>query len=146
MKKCFLVSVYMLFCSLLFAQNKQEQIKLNAATKPQTLVTIEDFNKAIAENPQNTDLYISRVRLKGMANDFKGAINDFSKAIELYPNATAAYFDRAKCKVKIKDFEGAIFDFSKTIEIDEKNYIAYYERANLFFDTKKYKEAVYDYT
>ncbi len=101
-KKYILIAVYVFFTSAVFAQQQQEKLNSKLQPKQQNLVTIEDFNKAIAANPKNTDLYIARARLKGMANDYKGAIKDFTKAIELYPNATAAYFDRAKCKIKNK--------------------------------------------
>ncbi len=78
---------------------------------------IEDFNKAIEIDPNNSDNFNNRGIARSELGDHQGAIEDYTRAIALDPNDAAAYSNRGNSKSKLKDYEGAISDYSKAIEI-----------------------------
>ncbi len=79
---------------------------------------IEDYDKAIALNPNDALAYANR----GVAYRKKGevdrAIADYDMAIALNPNDAAAYFNRGLAYYEKGDEDQAIADFRKVLEIE----------------------------
>ena len=56
---------------------------------------IDDFTRAIAEDPNNADFYHNRGFAKRKLGDFPGAVLDYTAAIRLNANHHRAYYNRA---------------------------------------------------
>jgi tetratricopeptide (TPR) repeat protein len=82
---------------------------------------IQDFNKSIELDPQNSFAYINRGSAKSNLKDYRGAIQDYSKSIVLNPKNSIAYYNRGNAKSSLKDYRGAIQDCSKAIELMPNN-------------------------
>jgi tetratricopeptide (TPR) repeat protein len=78
---------------------------------------IEDYNKAIALNPNYAEAYYNR----GNAYYFKGqydrAIEEFNKAIALNPNDATAYNNRGLAYGKKGHYDRAISDFQRACDM-----------------------------
>lgn len=79
---------------------------------------IEDFNKAIEVDPDNSVYYAERGYSKAALQDYPGAIADYNKAIELRPEFTKCfYFARGDAKSYLQDYQGAVDDYTKSMEL-----------------------------
>jgi len=82
---------------------------------------IEDFNKAIALDPNYAKAYTNR----GIAYADKGqhdrAIEDYNKAIALDPNYAEAYTNRGVAYYLKGNMGRAISDFQKACDMGEEN-------------------------
>lgn len=87
---------------------------------------IEDFNKAIASNPNTQDFMIFSYRgnAKTKLRDFNGAIDDFDRALEIQPskvvdysNWIRNYYNRGVAKFYINDLNAACEDWHKAFEL-----------------------------
>ena len=97
---------------------------------------INDYNKAIDINPNQTLPYYLRGKAKGSLGDYTGLLSDFDKVIELGAkkrereiysweqvaydmNANidySFYESRARAKVHFEDYSGAIEDYKKALK------------------------------
>jgi len=89
---------------------------------------IEDYTKAINNNPNFVNAYYNRGISKGKLEDKEGAIEDYTKAITIEPNDVSAYNNRGNLKRKLGDYYGSIADFTKAIVINPNYALAYYSR------------------
>ena len=89
---------------------------------------IQDYNKAIELDPDNTATYNNRGNAKYALGDYRGAIQDYNKAIELDPDYADAYYNKGVTKAELGDYIGAVEDWSKAIELDPDHTAAYYNR------------------
>ena len=111
------------------------------------LGAIDEYNKAIKENQNNSGAYYNRANAKTELNDYTGAIIDYTKAINLNPRwSPLAYSGRANAKADQGDYKGAINDFNKSIELYSKDAETFYNRGNVKFEIKDYQGAIDDYT
>jgi tetratricopeptide (TPR) repeat protein len=83
---------------------------------------LEDYNQAIALNPDGGE-YRNRGQLKHYRfNDSKGALADYNRAIVLAPNDAPSYYLRGKLKLEsLKDSKGAIPDLTKALALAKKD-------------------------
>ncbi|HEV7346877.1 hypothetical protein [Telluribacter sp.] len=114
---------------------------------------IEDYNRALESNPNESINYFCRARLIYRYEndirkpDYEGAIKDFSKSIELNPKEWIAYYFRAFVMFhKYKDYKSAIEDCNNTIIHNPEYYLAYILRAQIKDRIKDYRGAIEDYT
>jgi len=106
---------------------------------------IEDYDKAIELDSEDTSAYYNRGVAKGELGDYEGAIEDYDKAIELDDEYTKAYFSRGWAKGELGDYKGAIEDYDKAIELDDKYTSAYYNRGWAKGELGDYEGAIEDY-
>ena len=160
-----------LFISLswfnVIGQTAEEYIKSahDKAELGNNLGAIQDWDKAIALNPENDDAYYSRGLLKLALGEKNGACLDLSKAGELgkaeaYPliskhcnlppvNALGytaiEYGKSAVQKEVLGDYHGAVQDYNKAIELDSNYVAAYNKRGIVKGNLGDYHGAIQDY-
>jgi serine/threonine protein kinase/lipoprotein NlpI len=99
--------------------------KFSKGNKQQAL---EDFNKAIALDPNFANGYIDRGNARDALGDKQGAIADYTRAIELDSRYADAYINRGNIRNGLGDRQGANADYSKAIEANPGYALAYYNR------------------
>jgi Flp pilus assembly protein TadD len=106
---------------------------------------IDDFNKALALDPENDYAY----NLRGMAfmnqGKFSEAIDDFNKVIELDSGNAIAYVSRGWVHMNEGRNEEAINDFNRGIELDPDYATAYNDRGIYYYKQERYDEAKKDF-
>jgi tetratricopeptide (TPR) repeat protein len=107
---------------------------------------LEDYNKAIALDPNYADSYVERGNVLLGLGDKQGAIADYTRAIKLDPNYALAYYNRGVVRNDLGDKQGALVDYTKAIEFDPKYVGAYNNRGNVRSDLGDKQGAIADYT
>lgn len=80
---------------------------------------LEQFNQAIALEPENPDLYFSRGLTQSDLGDQQQAIADYSKAIEFDGTFSAAYYQRAMARIAVP-IAGVTSFTQPTIAVDQR--------------------------
>jgi WD40 repeat protein len=132
---------------------------------------IQDFNEAIAQNPNFADAYLGRaaiyIALKQYQNDNKTAkaMRDIAEALFLKPNYPAAFLMRGSIQLqeqiersdnrrhqnaKLQDYAKALEDFNRVINSsaqDASKYLAlaYYQRGSIYLKTDHPQRAIDDF-
>jgi tetratricopeptide (TPR) repeat protein len=89
---------------------------------------IEDFNRAIALNPEYALAYNNRGVTLKKAGMLQEAIEDFDRAIALNPSYYKAYNNRGSAYGKIGRPDKAVEDFDKAISLNPSYYETYLNR------------------
>ena len=79
---------------------------------------LQDFNRLLQINPQNSAAYIGTGLIKQNRNDLEGAMKDFNTAL-MYKQSYEGYIDRAMLKINLADIEGAKADLGKALQINK---------------------------
>ncbi len=80
--------------------------------------TLEDYNKVLKSNPENSIAYFMRADVKEVYRDHIGAIDDLTNAIKYNSKYPEALYKRGAIKLKINDYDGAKFDLeAKAISV-----------------------------
>jgi len=139
----------MLECPAGYAAKDTKSLYTSAAAKFKKnnfMGAIEDYTKAIEQNPKDSYAYLHRGIVKGTESDDLGAIADYNKAIELDPKNSLAYSNRGIEIAKKGDYAGAISDYSIAIKLNPKYAIAYNNRGNAKAAIGDFTGAIEDYT
>jgi tetratricopeptide (TPR) repeat protein len=107
---------------------------------------INDYNKAIAINPNYAKAYGNRGNAKSRKGDLDGALADLNRAIEIQPDYVIAFYNRASAKRAKGDMAGAMADFNKTIQLQPNFAAGYAGRAGLKQANGDYDGAIADFT
>ncbi len=91
---------------------------------------IEDFTKAIEQNPQHDLAFFNRAVEKMHLKDHAGAVKDFTKSLEIKPTSSA-YYGRAKSQKILENYEAAIKDYTRAIKLDPQDISSYFDRGIL---------------
>ena len=88
---------------------------------------IDQFDKAIALNPDNAGYFSSRANALKFIKDYKAAISDFSWLVEHNPSESKYYGDRGICLFELGNNAEAEADLRKAIELSPGNkyYLSY---------------------
>ncbi len=78
---------------------------------------LADFNKAIENRPDFTEIYVVRGTIKNDKGDLDGAVADYNKAIEMNPKLAIAYCARGLLNYNSHKFTDALADFRKSCEL-----------------------------
>ena len=105
----------------------------------------EDYEKAIAVNPDYANAFNNRGNIKSKQGDYFGAIEDYNRAIGLNEMFPEAHCNRGIAKENLGDLTGAIQDFSKAIELDSQYGDAYFHRGSAKESLGDYPGALIDY-
>ena len=106
---------------------------------------IEDYDRAIAIDPDYVVAYSNRSVAKSHKGDYDGAIADCSNAVAIDPNYSAAYNNRGAAKLRKGDYDGAIADCSESISIDPNRAATYNTRGAAKAHKGDYDGAIADY-
>jgi tetratricopeptide (TPR) repeat protein len=110
-------------------------------------LALQDFNQAIAVDPQDPDNYLVRARLRyDNLFDRKGALADYDRAIALNPKYLLAYNERGQLRYFSNDDAGALADYNQAIAINPKNSTGYSNRASVKQRLGDKKGALADYS
>lgn len=115
-------------------------------------LALEEFNKALIQNPKMKEAYYERAitywyiadesDYMGISDDFerniRKGIADLNKAIELDPNYVAAYYERGNFYFDLFDNEKAMADYGKVIQLakDLRPYSLLYFNRSLIYSGK----------
>ncbi|MFM8744117.1 MAG: tetratricopeptide repeat protein, partial [Cytophagales bacterium] len=94
----------------------------------------DNLTKALALDPNNSDLYYNVALIKEEGQEYEAAKQDYDKAIRLNPKDAAAFYGRANCKAELGDPGAGIADLDDAIEIDGKNSSYYKLRGNFNYE------------
>jgi tetratricopeptide (TPR) repeat protein len=127
----FLVLVPFILFSNCNQQNKQAKAFYeggNTQVKSGNIINaIIYYNKSIALDSTQVEVFMARANAKLSVVDYKGAIGDFTKVIQMDPKRAEAYLSRGVVKVYMKEFTNeAASDLMKAIQLNPKLTNAYY--------------------
>jgi tetratricopeptide (TPR) repeat protein len=107
---------------------------------------IDAYSKALAQRPNDANVYYDRGVAYGRLNQWKEAIGDYTRAIEHDAGMAKAYNNRAAAYAQQHDYQRAIADFTKAISLDPGAALAYRNRALAYHDLGQLTQAIEDYT
>jgi Tfp pilus assembly protein PilF len=97
------------------------------------------FNKAVAETPNDPNIYSDRAVAFLHNKDHASCMADFDKAVNLQPDYAYRYASRAFAKTHFGDIEGAMIDYEKAIELDPNDAVAY-NNLGMLLEQRGYKK------
>jgi len=107
--------------------------------------TIQEFNKAIPIDPDDSDAYNNRGNAYYDLGQWRRAIEDYDKAIHLDPDDAMAYYNRGVAYYNLGQWHRAMEDYDKAIQLDPGYALAYYSRGNAYHDLGQYQLAIEDF-
>ncbi|MBL8098087.1 MAG: tetratricopeptide repeat protein [Anaerolineales bacterium] len=106
---------------------------------------IQDFDKVIQINPQDTTAYHNRGFAYFILGEYERAIQDYNQAIKINPQNANTFSSRGVAYLILSEYERAIQDFDKAIQIDPKFTEAYINRGSAYDNLGKYERAIQDF-
>ena len=148
MKKGLLFSLAMIVIITSFGQSAKDltQKGMELYEKREFMEAILNLNKAIEIDPKYSQAYFARGNIKGIFEDYHGAMKDYNSAIESNPKLFYGYFERGNVKMKLQDYFGAIADYTSAIALNENYVEAYFNRGKAKQFLQAYEEAINDCT
>ncbi|XP_078515478.1 tetratricopeptide repeat protein 6 isoform X2 [Lissotriton helveticus] len=107
---------------------------------------IQDFNRALAVNPKQFQVYLCRAAFYGFTKRYTKAIMNCNEAIKLEPSSVRAYLYRGALKYYAQVYKLAVEDLTKAAQMDPACSLAFYNRAVVHHETKAYEKALADYS
>ncbi len=89
---------------------------------------IEDYDKAIALNPNDASFYYNRGNTYDYKGEYDRAITDYDQAIALDPKLAPAYGNRGLVYARKGENDRAIMDFNKAIALEPEYAMNYFYR------------------
>ena len=125
-----LVAMVTTGCSPYSAESERSRYYADVLqTRGDLRAAIENYDRAIAQDPSNAHAYNDRGVAKHKLGDTVGAMADFNKGISINPKCGTLYYHRATMKaykipvggtsadLRGKDVDGALADCAKAIEL-----------------------------
>lgn len=111
------------------------------------ILAIQDFNKVISLDADNSMAYAFRSAVYVDLKDYKGAIEDCKKALELNPNNEIAYIRMGDSyfSMSTPDYIEAMKAYNYAINLNEKNKTALHNRGFAKKELKDYHGAIDDF-
>lgn len=98
--------------------------------------------QALAENPEDADVYNSLGILYGQAGQFEPAVAAFLEAIDLEPEHNWAHNNLGRTYINMNQFEQSIPALSEAIRIDPDNAKAHYNLGLAYANLERYEDAI----
>lgn len=96
-----------------------------------TLMAVNDFNRALEIDRYDPDTWASRGMLNLMRKSYKEAENDLSQAIYLSVRNANLYVNRALSRFYQNNLRGAMADYDLALDMEPNNFIGHYNRGLL---------------
>jgi tetratricopeptide (TPR) repeat protein len=106
---------------------------------------MDDFNRALQNNPYLADAYNERGNLWRLDENYARAIEDYDTAISIEKDHDAAYYNRGICHEKLKQYEEAEEDLSFALKYNSGIAEAYEARGRIRALMKNYEGAINDF-
>ena len=109
---------------------------------------IEEFNSAIAHDPDYSSAYNNRGNAYYRLSNYQRAIEDYDRAIALDPEKAFAYMGRAQIYHDAMELHKAIEDYSRAIRYapDSNNRAKMYnDRGIAYYGLRQYEKALSDF-
>lgn len=103
---------------------------------------INDYNKAIEIEPNNSNALNNRGYTFNLMEDYESAIKDFEKAISLEEDFAYALNNRGYAKIKLGLKEDGLADLEKSMTLDGTNSYCYLNFGVYHYDNKEYQKAL----
>lgn len=103
---------------------------------------LEDFDRAIAIDPQYARAYHLRGLAREVKNDDHGALDDFNRAIELAPDYGVAYHSRATLLTKLGQTERATADIQMLTHLTQRNIETFANENNVWRSQHMHLESI----
>ena len=143
-----LLGLLLTFCGCL---GQSEPGAAAAAARAKILIGRGEFdaavatlNAAVADSPDDPELYADRALAKERLGDDRGAEEDYSRAIDLDPRHFRSLNDRAAIRARGGRFEGAISDLTAAIDVQPTTALPYANRAQALIDSGDAESALSD--
>ena len=107
---------------------------------------IQDFNRALAINPELFEAFLARACIYGMQGRFTKAILNCNEAVKLNKKAVRGYLYRGALKYLARSPLYAIHDLTEAIKLDQTCALAFYNRALAYQQMKQFKNALKDFS
>ena len=105
---------------------------------------IEEFDRAIAHNPDYSPAYNNRGLAYGELGRNERAIEDFDRAIARDPANALAYYNRGRTYHGLGQYERAIEDYDLAIRVNPNSDSAYNNRGDAYHGLGQYERAIQD--
>jgi tetratricopeptide (TPR) repeat protein len=106
---------------------------------------LDDYNQAIALNPNNAGAYVDRALVLARKGDVENAMKDYAEAIKLNPQQWQAYFNRAAELKELGKLREALADLDHVTMLNPKFVGSYMSRANIYNRQGQLDKAISDY-
>jgi tetratricopeptide (TPR) repeat protein len=119
---------------------------LKSVIRKVNLEQIDNFNKLISLDPNDSEAFFRRGNAKKELGDKQGALSDYTEAIRLNPYDAESYKNRGDAKNGLGDIQGALSDYNEAIRLDPEFKDAYLNRGWVKFLLGDNQKAIIDYT
>ena len=138
-----------IYSSLIDNKQPEAYVYLNRgnakSASGQKQAAIDDYDRAIAINPNYANAYGNRGNAKSDLGQKQAAIIDYNRAIAINPNFTMAYNNRGLAKYDLRQYQAAIDDYNLAIKIDANLAQAYSNRGVVKSALGQYQAAIIDF-
>ncbi len=140
-------SVRIVYAESTLLNSAQEYVERGIVHSEQNdfLEAIEDYNKAIALEPDNALAYYNRGLAFYHLRNHTAALADFNKTIELKPEVATTYEKRGLILMYLKDYEGAIADFEQATKLTPDDPYLYLDKGFATVLEGKIEQAIPDF-
>ncbi len=107
---------------------------------------LKAYDKALALNPDRTDIYASRGAAYFFKGDYVSAQNDFLTVVEKNPYQADAYTALGSALAALGDYDNALKMFSISLNLNPSKPETFFSRGGVFFMQGEYDKAIADYT
>lgn len=105
---------------------------------------IDQFSKALAENPQHWQSYFRRGVARSNLGQHREAIEDYTKAIELHPGDATCYFYRSYAYSRVRDGVLGLQDADQALKLGCTDPLLLFARALALQTLGRFNEALSD--
>ena len=109
-------------------------------------LALEDFNRAIQNNPKDGELYNNRGNLYLKHRLLNRALADYDKALALDPTLAKTYSNRGVIYKMRKQYARALADYNRSLKLDPTSAVTYFNKANIYRRQERWEAALAQYS
>ena len=110
-----------------------------------TQEALNEFSKAIENQPEYDELYRLRGRAYVDLRDYSKALQNFNLALNLNPGNTTAILNRANTYMYIGKLDSSLLDLNRAIDLLPGEASAFLNRGSLYAKINRYDKAIQDF-